>query len=692
MADAIEIASAYVSLTTRMPGVKKDVEASLGEAEDASAGAGARSGAKFGAALAAGIAAAAVVVTAAVAGLYAAGANLDDARDTVRVFTTETGASLEGLNASVNTIARETPAALDSIAGVVSTLHQRLGLTGTDLETVAQQYLEAGRLFGEQVDVQATTGLFNVFKIGAADTSSALDLIFNAARVAGVGMNELSGALQKAAPASDLLGLSFEETTGLFATLASTGIDVNQAASNLGKALINLARDGEQPTDAFKRIVGEIQALGEAGDITGATLKTADLFGDRGASNFAQALTAGRINMDDLAASVTGVKDTILGVAAETSDAAESWTVFKNNALLAIEPVANAVFGLAGDGMAKIVEWAQANGPAIAGFFSQLGAVFGPLIGQVLELWTQFSPLSLIFQTLQPILPSLLAAFMPLGPILAQVAELVGGLVAQVLPLVAALVAQLLPAILPLIGIFLDIASAILPIISALLPPLIDLLGVVLTPIISILSVVLQALAPIFDLVGAAVQIVSMVLQILAEIFSGVVKTIIALMKGDLSSIPGIWSGIWDKVVDIVRGAWGGVIDFAQSGVNGLIDLINGLIGGINDALAGVGLPRMALVGHVDWSGAKGFADGAYVTARGDGVLARIGEGRWNEVVQPVGGPKFEQFTESIADKLDRGSAPSGPLNIAREDLDYLARALAALLRNDSRTGGVTNG
>lgn len=101
MADAIEIASAYVSLTTRMPGVKKDVEASLGEAEDASAGAGARSGAKFGAALAAGIAAAAVVVTAAVAGLYAAGANLDDARDTVRVFTTETGASLEGLNASV---------------------------------------------------------------------------------------------------------------------------------------------------------------------------------------------------------------------------------------------------------------------------------------------------------------------------------------------------------------------------------------------------------------------------------------------------------------------------------------------------------------------------------------------------------------------------------------------------------------
>lgn len=691
MADAIEIASAYVSLTTKMPGVKKDVEASLGEAEDASASSGARSGAKFGAALAAGIAAAAVVVTAAVAGLYAAGANLDDARDTVRVFTTETGASLEGLNASVNTIARQTPAALDSIAGVVSTLHQRLGLTGTDLETVGKQYLEAGRLFGEQVDVQATTGLFNVFKVGAADTSSAMDTIFNAARIAGVGINELSGTLATAAPVAQLLGLSFEETTGLFASLSSAGVDVNKVAAGLGPALTNLAKDGEAPAEAFKRVVGEIQALAAAGDTTGATLAAADIFGSKGAGQFVSALQSGKVNLDDLAGSVTGVKDTILGVAAETSDAAESWQVFKNNALLAIEPVANAVFGLAGDGLAKIVEWAQANGPALAGFFSQLGTVFGPLIGQVLELWTQFSPLSLIFQTLQPILPALLAAFAPLGDILAQVTTLVGGLVAQVLPLVASLVAQLLPAILPLIGIFLDIASAILPIISALLPPLIDLLGVVLTPIISILSVVLQALAPIFDLVGIAVQIISTVLQIMAEIFSGVVKTIVALMKGDLSSIPGIWSGIWTKIVDIVRGAWGSVIDFAQSGVNGLIDLINGLIGGINGALAGVGLPRMALVGHVDWSGAK-FDQGAYVTAGTGGVLAAVGEGRWSEVVQPVGGPKFEQFTESIAEKLDRSAPSSGPMSIAREDLDYLARALASLLRNQTRDGGVTNG
>lgn len=691
MADAIEIASAYVSLTTKMPGVKKDVEASLGEAEDASAGAGARSGAKFGAALAAGIAAAAIVVTAAVAGLYSAGTAFDDVSDTIRIGTGATGDALGGLVDVAHKVGATVPAEFSKIGSTVADLNTRLGLSGTTLQTVASQYLEAGRLLGETVDIKTTTAAFSAFRIEGDAVSGAMDTLFQTSQATGVGMNELASVAVTSAGSMNALGFSFGDTIALAGSLDRAGVDATTAFASMGRAVVNMAKDGETGREALQRVIGEIKSLADAGDQTGATVLAADIFGSRGANQAIQAIQSGALAFDDLAAAAGLTGDTILGVAAETSDAAEGWQVFKNNALLAIEPVANAVFALAGDGMAKIVEWAQANGPAIAGFFSQLGTVFGPLIGQVLELWTQLSPLSLIFQTLQPILPALLAAFAPLGDILAQVTTLVGGLVAQVVPLVAALVAQLLPAILPLIGIFLDIASAILPIISALLPPLIDLLGVVLTPIISILSVVLQALAPIFDLVGIAVTVISMVLQILAEIFSGVVKTIVALMKGDLSSIPGIWSGIWDKVVDIVRGAWGGVIDFAQSGVNGLIDLINGFIGGINGALAGVGLPRLALVGHVDWSGAK-FADGAYVTARPGGMLAQLGEGRWNEVVQPVGGPKFEQFTESIAEKLDRSAAPTGPMDMSDESIEKFARAIAALFRNLGRGGGLTDG
>lgn len=693
MADSIEIASAYVSLTTKMPGVKKDVEASLGEAEGASEAAGARSGAKFGAALAAGIVAAAVVVAASVAGLYKAGDVFDDVSDTIRIGTGASGDALEGLIDVANRVGATVPAQFGKIGSTVADLNTRLGLSGDTLQTVASQYLEAGRLLKEDVDIQATTGAFNAFQIKGEDVSAALDTLFRVSQATGLGINQLASTVQTSAPLVQNLGFSFADTAALVGSLDKAGLDANKMLATLGPGLVNMAKDGEQPAEVFPRIISQLQAFVDAGDVASAIDLAGGIFGTRGAAQFVGALQSGVVNLDDLTAAAGLTQDTILGLAAETSDAAEGWQVFKNNALLAIQPVANAVFGLAGGGMAKLVEWAQANGPAIAGFFSQLGVVFGPLIDQALQLWTQMSPLSILFKTLQPILPVLLSAFAPLGPILAQLAELVGGLVAQIVPLVASIVAQLLPAILPLIGIFLEIAAAILPILSSLLPPLIDLLGVVLTPIIDILSVTLMALAPIFDLVGASITIVSGILQILAEIFGGVVKTVMALMKGDLSSIPGIWSGIWDKVVAIVRDAWGGVIDFAESGVNGLIDLINGLIGGINKGLSSVGLPTMALVGHVNWQGAK-FADGAFVSAGHGGVLAQIGEGRYSEVVQPIGGPKFDQFVDSIASKLNTGDGVDSdkPTRLAREDLDYLVRELAALLRLQSHQGGASHG
>lgn len=635
MADSFEIASAYVSLTTKMPGVKKDVEASLGEAEGAAAASGARAGAGYAAALAGAVVAATALVAASVAGLFAAGEQIDSARDTIRVFTTETGASLDGLNSSVEAIASKTPAALDSIASTVATLHQRLGLTGDDLETVARQYLEAGRLFGEQVDLQATTGLFNVFKLGADDISGALDTIFNASRVAGVGINDLSGTLATAAPVAQLLGLSFEETTGLFASLSRAGIDTGKVAATLGVAMNNLAKDGEAPADAFRRVVGEIQAYAQAGDLAAAQTAAADLFGARGAAQFVAALQSGAVNLDNLAGSVTGLGDSILGVAGETSDAAESWAILKNNALQAIEPIASAVFNLAGEGLAGIVEWAKANGPAIAGFFGQLGTTFGPLIAQAAQLWTQLSPVSLIFETLMPVLPQILSAFAPLGDVIGQVATIVATLMAELAPLIASLISQLLPAILPLIDIFLQIAAAILPIVSALLPPLVQILGAVLTPVITILSTVLTALAPIFDLIGSSISLVSGVLQVLAQIFGGVIATVVALVKGDLSSIPGIWQGIWDKIAGIVKTTFKNVISFAQSGVNGLIDLINGLIGGVNGVTASVGIGPIGKLGHVNFS-VPGLAEGAIVPRSMGGTLARIGEGRYAEAVLPL--------------------------------------------------------
>ena len=61
-----EIASAYIALTTKMPGVKKEIEASLGEAESVATESGQKSGNAWAQSLAVGLVAGTAVVAAAV--------------------------------------------------------------------------------------------------------------------------------------------------------------------------------------------------------------------------------------------------------------------------------------------------------------------------------------------------------------------------------------------------------------------------------------------------------------------------------------------------------------------------------------------------------------------------------------------------------------------------------------------------
>lgn len=676
MADAIEVASAYIALTTKMPGVKKDVAAALGEADGVSKDAGKRSGAQFAKAAAAAIVAGTAIVTAAVGGLYAAGGVFDDVSDTIRVGTGAVGDELDSLVSVAHRVGAAVPAEFSKVGSTVADLNTRLGLSGDTLQTVASQYLEAGRLLGQDVDIQTSTAALNAFQIAGEDVSGALDTVFRVSQATGIGMNELFSTVQTAAPLVQNLGFSFDETASLIGALDKAGLDANRMLMTLGPGLVNMARSGEQPAEVFPRVIAELQSLIEKGDVAAAIDIAGGIFGTRGAAQFVGAIQSGVVNLQDLTAAAGAGQDTILGLSAETSDAAESWQVLKNNALLALEPISSAVFNLAGQGLAKVVEWAQQHGPTIAGFFETLTPLFDSLLGPAAQLWTQLSPVSLIFQTLAPILPQIVAAFMPLGPILAQVAAMVGGLMAEILPLVATLISELLPAVLPLVGIFLQIAQAILPIVSALLPPLVQIIGALLVPVVQVLAGVLKALSPIFSFIGSAIAVVSGILQVLAQIFAGVVKTIVALIKGDMGAIPGIWQGIWDKVTGIVKKAWNGMLDFAQGGVNGLIGLINGLIGGVNDVTGALGIPPIPRIPKANFSGLK-LAEGGIVPARPGGTLAMVGEGRYSEAVLPLS-PK-------VLDALGGGRDESPPMqntfNLPPTDPHVLARLIARELK-----------
>ncbi|MGP5725842.1 phage tail tape measure protein [Arthrobacter rhombi] len=350
-----------------------------------SAIAGKTSGAKFGKAMLAGTAIAAAGVAAAGIALYKTGAVFKEVTDNIRVGTGATGDDLDGLVDVAKRVGTKVPAAFEDIGTIVADVNTRMGLSGPTLEKVASQYAEAGRILGEEVDVNKTSKAFSAFKIEGDDVSGAMDHLFRVSQATGVGMNELADMTSMNAPAMQALGFSFEETAGMAGTLDKAGLNSSKTMSGMSKALVELAKDGEEPQEAFKRVTSEMQGFVDKGDKAKALDLASDLFGTRNASQFVGALESGKLNMEDLA-NVTGMtEDTILGAGAETMNFAEQWQVFKNKVLVWLEPLAARVFGGMSDAMEIVNQSVTAFGAAweyndgeitssgIPGFMERLG-------------------------------------------------------------------------------------------------------------------------------------------------------------------------------------------------------------------------------------------------------------------------------------------------------------------------------
>lgn len=389
MSDAIELATAYVQVVPSLKGSQGNLaEELVGQASSAGDKAGQATGGKFSQAMskvpwgkvAAGAGAA---VVAGFGVLYGIGSTFDDVSDTIRVGTGATGDALAGLVDVAKDVGRNVPAEFSAIGPVVADLNTRLGLSGDTLETVASQYLEAGRILGQEVDIQTTTAAFSAFGIEGENVEAAMDQLFRTSQATGVGMNELARSVKTAAPAAQQLGFSFEETAAMIGVMDKAGLDANRMTAALSKGIVTLAKDGEAPGDAFRRVVGEIQNFTTAGDEAAALNLAGKIFGTRGATQFVAAVKSGKVNLDDLVGAMGATGDTILGVGEETADFAEKWQMVQNNAQLALEPLASTVFDTLGSALSAAMPYLQGFGSWLAENQWVLGVVAG-IIGTTL--------------------------------------------------------------------------------------------------------------------------------------------------------------------------------------------------------------------------------------------------------------------------------------------------------------------
>ena len=422
MADGPKLATAYYELIAAAPGAEKQIadiilppakkagEDAGAAAGDAIGAGGAAGGAKFGGefgsslkgAINPGLIAAALGAAALGVGkvLYDIGDEFDKMSDTIRVGTGATGTALEGLEKSARKVATTVPTTFQDAGTTVADLNTRLGLTGTELETVASQVIAAGDLFGEKLDVGKLTTSFQAFNVPLDQTSEMMDRLFQISQATGVGMNDLAAETAKAAPTVQQLGFSFEDTVSLIGSLDKAGLSTEKTLSSMTQGLVNLAKGGEAPKDAFNRTVGEIQNFLAAGNEAAALTTAGKIFGTEGAPQFLSALKSGTFDLNTLQQSIGATGDTILKAQEDTLDGPEKFQIAVNKVKLALEPIATTVFDKVAEALTwltpkleSFAAWAKENPALIQGVAIAVGVLAAALLVAAAAQWVMNSAL-----------------------------------------------------------------------------------------------------------------------------------------------------------------------------------------------------------------------------------------------------------------------------------------------------------
>lgn len=543
-----------------------------------------------------------------------------------------TAAAAAGIAAIVKTGIQEAKDASAVNAQLEAGIKSTGGVAGTTLESM-NRLASSIQAFSGQTDdsiagAQSLLLTFtNIRNVGA-------DKIFDKTTLAAANMAAKLGG--DAASQATLLGKALNDPTQGLTALTRVGVAFTDAQKDQIKAL----QESGDLLGAQKVILAELEVeFGGAAEAAGKSLPGALARGKRAFEDLSQSVVekflpivtpainwmvdalqaaapiaegvAGRIadGLMAIPAAITAVKDAFNG--AGPTEALGPW----QSALQTL-----------GEGLAKLWEAAQPVVQSLKDGFDQLAPIFAPLIGQLVELYTSFSPMAVILKAILPVLPVLVSAFVDLGvaiggalgkalttllPLVSQIAGLLAGQLAKIvqtlvpivvqlatslgaflgkaietlLPVVTMLVTfigELLAAVLPIIDPILQLVMAFLPLldpilqlVSALLPPLIDLLTNTLTPILALVSALVAYLIPAFT---GVVEAVTGILKPAIDLISGVLGGLIDFITGVFT---GNWDQAWGGIVKIFTSQFEGLKGILLGVMNGVIDIINGIIGGI---------------------------------------------------------------------------------------------------------------
>lgn len=703
MTSGVELATAWVRLVPSAEGIQGELTKQLApEAEKAGDDAGKKSGTKFSASMKTALLAGSAVLVAGVVGafkgLYEIGDTFDEVTDTIRAGTGAQGAALDGLVQTAKDVGNSVPADFDKVGQTVADLNTRMGLSGDTLKTVASQYLEAGRVLGQDVDINTTTAAFNAFKIQGDDVVGAMDTLFQVSQATGVGMNDLASIVQTAAPALQNLGFSFEDSAALAGTLDKAGLNTGQVMASLSKGLVTLAKDGEAPQEAFKRVTGELQGFVDTGDTAAALDLASQVFGTRGAAQFVGALQAGTLNMEDLMGATGATGDTILGVGEDTMDFAEKAKILGNQAQTALEPLATAVFSAMGDALTAVMPLLQGFGAWLADNTYVIGIAAG-VIGTVLvaaffawaaSIWAAnaallASPITWIILGIVALIAAVVALVVNWDAVVAWITTVWNGFLSWFTGVMDGFFGWWNGIWAAISQFFIDVWNNIVSFFTSIWNGIVSWFTGLVTGIVTFLATALTNIQNTWNNVWNGIS------SFFGSIWNGIVSyvqnyitNVGNIISGALNWISSVWNNMWNGMVDFFGSVFGGIVGIAKAPINGVISLINGAISALNafqvtipDWVPGIGGQTWGLsIPHIPM-----LAKGGTITRSGYTIVGENGP----EVLKLPTGAQVNPNYDSLPTDSE--------VAISEADMDMLAAkiyaAIVAVRQADGRSAAL---
>ena len=556
-------------------------------------------------------------IVAAGTGLLKLANDFESANNTIRIGTGATGEALQALNDDFKAVYTSVNTNIGDASQVVADLNTRTGLSGESLQELSTQMLKLAKITGEDINslIPASTRMFQDAGIGAEEYADALDYSFKVSQSTGIGVSKLQELMTQFGGPLRQMGFDWQTSAAMLGKFEKEGVNTELVVGSLRIALGKMAKEGiSEPNKALAEMITRIKEAGTAGEANTLAL---EMFGAKAGPDMAAAIREGRLNLDELIASIKGSPETIEKAAKDTETVADKFAVLKNQMAVALEPLGkrllDAVEGAMPaiqkliQGITSIIEKFNALSPAQQDMILKLAlvaAAIGPVLTVVGKLVSVGGTLFSAFGSISTALGAAGGASGALGAAFTALTGPIGITVAAIAGLTAIFV-----------GLyknnedFRNVVNETWNEVKAIIGTIIEALKELFKTFIAFAMDVWSKYGDdIVAVISSAFEIISNVVKTALNVIKDVIKIVTSLIKGD-------WQGVWEGIKNLTSDLWNGLKNIIKSALDFIKNVISLELKFVQNLISGIWNGIKSVTSSV-WNGIKSAIETPIIAAK----------------------------------------------------------------------------